>query len=125
MSHSPKAAKPFHRGLGLRVAYGLYQVLFHMAVPFLFLALMLRSRKEPDHLQGSGARFGFAKPSSQAPVWIFAASLGETRAASPLIQQLLAVGHTIHLTHLSPAGLSEGKRLFAAQIAAPPTQGET
>lgn len=118
MMGRPEPAKPFRRGPKLWLAYALYQVLFHLAVPFLFLALLLRSRKEPDHLHGLGGRFGFGPKTDSAPVWIFAASLGETRAASPLIRAILAEGHPVHLSHLSPAGLSEGRRLFAAEIAA-------
>src|SRR5699024_12620834 len=49
-------------------------------------------------------------------VWVHAASLGEMRAAQPLVKALLAEGRTVLLTHLTYTGRTEGERLFAAAI---------
>src|SRR5699024_1741471 len=46
-----------------------------------------------------------------------AVSLGETRAAQPLIQALLSQGHTVLLTHLTYTGRAEGARVFAEAVA--------
>jgi 3-deoxy-D-manno-octulosonic-acid transferase len=53
----------------------------------------------------------------QGRIWIHAVSLGETRAAQPLIQLLLDYGLPILLTHTTPTGRAEGARLFAEAIA--------
>ncbi|MEO8170194.1 MAG: lipid IV(A) 3-deoxy-D-manno-octulosonic acid transferase, partial [Oxalobacteraceae bacterium] len=46
--------------------------------------------------------------------WLHAVSVGETRAAEPLIEALLAAypEHTILLTHMTPTGRATGRSLF-------------
>ena len=68
----------------------------------------------------SAERFGrgAAPPASfAAPVWVHAVSLGETRAAQPLLQALLDRGLPVLLTHITATGRAEGERLFADAIA--------
>ena len=104
------------RPLGLRLAYLAYQGLLHLLlVPVLGLFLW-RSRKEPLYRASLGQRFGRAPKIAPGAVWVFAASLGETRAVSPLVRALLDAGHRVLLTHSAPAGLSEGARLFQRDI---------
>lgn len=55
--------------------------------------------------------FGFARP-----VWVHAVSLGETRAAQPLIQALLDQGLPVLLTHFTETGRSIGAKLFSPAI---------
>lgn len=88
------------------------QVLAHLALPLLMLGLALRARKEPAHLRHLSHRFGMGPVGPAGAVWVYAASLGETRAVSPLVRQLLDQGRHVILTHQSPAGLAEGARLF-------------
>ncbi|WP_028357485.1 3-deoxy-D-manno-octulosonic acid transferase [Brackiella oedipodis] len=52
-----------------------------------------------------------------APVWIHAVSLGETRAAQPLIAALLAQGLPVLLTCMTLTGREQGAKLFASDIA--------
>ena len=58
-----------------------------------------------------------AAETAQAPVWVHAVSLGETRAAQPLLQALLDRGLPVLLTHITATGRAEGARLFADAIA--------
>jgi 3-deoxy-D-manno-octulosonic-acid transferase len=95
-----------------RAVYLLEQVLAHALVPLAFLIMVLRSRKEPAHFKNLSDRFGFGVVKHRKPIWIYAASLGETRAASPLIRRLRSAGYMVLLTHQSPAGHAEGARLF-------------
>ncbi|MEB6662913.1 3-deoxy-D-manno-octulosonic acid transferase [Achromobacter ruhlandii] len=53
----------------------------------------------------------------EGPVWVHAVSLGETRAAQPLLQALLDRGLPVLLTHITATGRAEGARLFADAIA--------
>lgn len=108
----------FRPGVRLWLVYLLYQVVAHLAVPLLLLIAFVRSRREPLYRARLGDRFGLSPPAPRGAIWVFAASLGETRAVSPLLRELLARGHHILLTHSSPAGLVEGGRLFGAEIAA-------
>lgn len=63
-------------------------------------------------------RFGHAAtPSAQSPVWVHAVSVGETRAAQPLIRALLARGDQVLLTHTTPTGRQTGQTLFADALA--------
>lgn len=48
---------------------------------------------------------------------VHAVSLGEMRAAQPLVKALLAKGHVVLLTHLTFTGYAEGKRAFNTAIA--------
>jgi len=99
-------------GLSSRLTYAAVQVLSHLALPVLLLALAWRARKEPAHLAHLSHRFGLGPVGPGGAVWVFAASLGETRAVSPLVRHLLDDGQHVLLTSQSPAGLAEGHRLF-------------
>lgn len=100
-----------------------YTLLLRLLAPLLWLWMALRARKAGGKWAiFSGPRFGLADPSTQETldsggVWIHAVSLGETRAAQPLIQALLDAGERLLLTHTTPTGRAEGCRLFAAAIA--------
>jgi 3-deoxy-D-manno-octulosonic-acid transferase len=56
---------------------------------------------------------------SRQPVWIHAVSVGETRAAQPLIQALFSQSpeRTILLTHMTPTGRAAGAQLYAKFLA--------
>lgn len=95
-----------------RLLYIVTQALAHLAIPLVALVLIFRSIKEPNHLRQLSERLGLGPLGPKGAVWIYAASLGETRAASPLIRRIIADGQPVLLTHQSPAGLAEGWRLF-------------
>jgi len=96
------------------LAYVCSQPLMHLLLPLALLLFAVRSLKEPAYRKGMLSRLGFGPTGPKGSIWIYAASLGETRAASPLIHRLLEEGHTILLTHNSAAGLREGQRLFGS-----------
>jgi 3-deoxy-D-manno-octulosonic-acid transferase len=48
-----------------------------------------RARRQPEYLHHLGERHGFYAPRPTAPlIWLHAVSVGETRAAEPLIAAL-------------------------------------
>jgi 3-deoxy-D-manno-octulosonic-acid transferase len=99
----------------------IYTFLLRVVAPFLWAYMFVRAQRAGGVWQIFGAeRFGFyALPwDGEAPVWVHAVSLGETRAAQTLILQLLARGERVLLTHMTATGRAEGARLFAAEIAA-------
>ncbi|SES14378.1 3-deoxy-D-manno-octulosonic-acid transferase [Tranquillimonas rosea] len=96
----------------LRVAHWIYQAVLHLLLPAILAFLMWRSRREPLYRKNLHHRFGFGPVGACGSIWIHAASLGEVRAVAPLISELLRDGYSICLTSSSPAGLSEGRRLF-------------
>ena len=97
-----------------------YSVMWWLAMPLVLARLWLRGRKEPGYRGHWGERLGFygaaSASSTAAPVlWVHAVSVGETRAAEPLIDALLAgyPNGRIILTHMTPTGRATGKSLFA------------
>lgn len=100
-----------------RAGFALYQVLLHPVALLFLLRILARRRREPLYAADLGQRFGAVPRLAPGSVWVHAASLGETRAAAPLVAELLARGERVVLTHTSPAGLTEGRRQFAAPIA--------
>lgn len=117
MTHPVAKATDFRPSPGLRLGYLLYQVIAHFLAPLLVALALLRSRREPMYRRRLHERFGFSRKARPKSVWVFAASLGETRAVSPLLRDLLDRGLDVLLTHSSPAGLLEGQRLFGPEIA--------
>lgn len=97
----------------------LYRWLWRIALPFALLRLWWRGRKEPGYRQHVGERLGFYPPRvnpDRPLLWVHAVSVGETRAAQPLIDALLArfPHHAVLLTHMTPTGRRTGAE-FAAQ----------
>jgi 3-deoxy-D-manno-octulosonic-acid transferase len=106
----PKSKKRI--GLHLWCVYCVEQIAAHVLLPVLCIWMILRSMREPAYLVGLASRFGFGPSGRRNSIWVYAASLGETRAASPLVSRLLSEGHSIVLTHQTATGLKEGRRLF-------------
>ncbi|MGH8819309.1 MAG: 3-deoxy-D-manno-octulosonic acid transferase [Achromobacter pestifer] len=104
---------------------GVYSLALRALSPLVWL-WMARRAKRAGGQWGifSPERFGHATPSGPgsfpswtAPVWVHAVSLGETRAAQPLLQALLDRGLPVLLTHMTATGRAEGGRLFPEAIA--------
>ena len=113
MTETGDATKPLPPPrLRTRVFFAAWQLLGHLLLPFAILFFVARSRKEPLYRQNLHQRFGLGSVGQKGAVWVFATSLGETRAVSPLVRMLLEEGYVVCLTHASPAGLTEGHRLF-------------
>ena len=99
----------------------MYSLLLRLLSPLIWLWMWRRSRKAGGEWQlFSAERFGsYPQPwDGQAPIWMHAVSLGETKAAQSLVAGLLAQGEVVLLTHTTATGRTEGARLFAADIAA-------
>ena len=93
-----------------------YSIVFYLAQPLVWLRLLWRSRKQPEYLQHVGERYGFHDASAPQPLlWLHVVSVGETRAAEPLIKALLSAypDHTLLLTHMTPTGRATGGELIA------------
>ena len=95
----------------------LYSFLWWLALPLVLARLWWRGRKEPGYRAHLGERLGFYGPPS-APRMTFmvhAVSVGETRAAEPLVEALLAgwPDSRVLLTHMTPTGRATGRALFA------------
>ena len=98
--------------------FAVYQLLWHLLLPLAFIRLAWRARHSIQYLGHLSERlgFGYTKPTIRDAIWIHAVSVGETRAAQPLIEAYLARGEKILLTHMTLNGRRTGKRLFASAI---------
>jgi len=93
-----------------------YTLLWLVILPLALLRLVWRSRKEPGYIQHVGERLGrYGDVPATGPwLWVHAVSVGETRAAQPLIDALLAAypEHRLLLTHMTPTGRQTGAQLY-------------
>jgi 3-deoxy-D-manno-octulosonic-acid transferase len=96
----------------IRFAYNFVLILL---LPYILFHLIWRSHKQPAYLENLGERFGiYPQPVSEKVIWLHAVSVGETRAAAPLIKALKQSypDHQIVLTCMTPTGRETGKELF-------------
>ena len=94
----------------------LYTIAWLLALPFALLRLGWRGMRERGYWHGISERlaiYGGPQPRSQ-PIWIHAVSVGETRAAQPLVEALLARSDQtrILLTQMTPTGRRTAQSLF-------------
>jgi 3-deoxy-D-manno-octulosonic-acid transferase len=93
----------------------LYTLLIYLATPLILLRLLWRARKQPEYLQHLGERWGiYSTPVPKQLIWVHAVSVGETRAAQPLIEALKAAWpeHRILLTGMTPTGRAAGHEVY-------------
>ncbi|WP_338766840.1 lipid IV(A) 3-deoxy-D-manno-octulosonic acid transferase [Massilia sp. METH4] len=96
----------------------LYTLMWRLALPLVLARLWWRGRKEPGYRQFWNERLGIygrrAANDEPLTIWVHAVSVGETRAAEPLVEALLKryPRGRIVLTHMTPTGRATGKSLF-------------
>ena len=96
-----------------------YSLLLYLITPLIWLRLLWRGRKQPEYLQNLGERYGFYPQSSPDKlIWVHAVSVGETRAAQPLIEGMLAgwPDHRILLTGMTPTGREAGCQVYGDKV---------
>lgn len=98
-----------------RAARGVYSLVLGLLKPAYVARLWWRGRSEPGYRHAIGERFGrYDHAPSSGWVWVHAVSLGETRAASALIDALRALrpGMRLLLTHGTATGREAGRALL-------------
>lgn len=97
----------------------LYTLCFYLLVPVILLRLIWRGLKAPAYRSRLAERFGWFKaPPMDKPLWIHAVSVGETIAAAPLINRLLAENpaQQIIVTTMTPTGSERVQALFGGRV---------
>lgn len=97
------------------LARAAYSSLLRLATPLYLARLWWRGRREPGYRQAIGERLGHGSVrATPAALWVHAVSLGETRAASALIDALRA--ERPHLRLLLTHGTATGRAAGAALL---------
>ena len=96
----------------------LYCVLFYLALPYLFLRLLWRSRKNPEYRKRWSERLGYFPQKLEQSIWVHAASVGETLAAIPLIKALKAQYPEIPIviTNMTVTGSARTRAAFGDTV---------
>ncbi|MDP2132730.1 MAG: lipid IV(A) 3-deoxy-D-manno-octulosonic acid transferase [Sulfuritalea sp.] len=92
-------------------------------LPWAVLHLLWRARRQPEYLRHWGERFGRVAPKhcllpAEPTIWLHAVSVGETRAAQPLVAALRQQypQHRILFTHMTPTGRATSQELFGSGV---------
>jgi 3-deoxy-D-manno-octulosonic-acid transferase len=99
----------------------LYTALLRIALPLVLARLWWRGRREPGYRSAVAERFGFYPTEQKAKVlWIHAVSVGEARAAAPLVRALheMLPEHGILMTCTTAAGRETLKQLYGESVIA-------
>ncbi|WP_269531526.1 lipid IV(A) 3-deoxy-D-manno-octulosonic acid transferase [Chitinimonas sp. BJYL2] len=97
----------------------LYRLAWWLALPLAFVYLWRRGRQQPAYRRHWTERLGIYPPHQGAPlIWLHAVSVGETRAALPLIRALQQrhPGHRILLTQMTPTGRDTARTLLGDEV---------
>ena len=100
-----------------------YRALLNLAIPFGLVSLALRGFKNPAYWSRWSERFGAANTTvlNKAPfdLWVHAVSVGEVRAAAPLILRLIKEkpGINILLTTTTPTGSAMVGQMLQDKVA--------
>lgn len=119
MSFNPSTKKT---SIYLIIAWFIYSFAFYiLGLPFALLRLFYKGLREIGYWKNLKERFALIKWQAKSEkynirVWLHAVSVGETRAASELIKQLLVNNYEIILTNMTPTGRQTAYDLFSQAI---------
>jgi 3-deoxy-D-manno-octulosonic-acid transferase len=98
----------------------LYSLLLVLAAPLILIRLWWRGRQQPGYRRHLGERFGhYAEAPSASPaptLWLHAVSVGEMRAAQPLVEALCRdfPEHRLLVSCMTPTGRETAQVLYGA-----------
>jgi 3-deoxy-D-manno-octulosonic-acid transferase len=97
----------------------LYSTLLAICMPFILLRLWWRGRREPGYRRDVAQRLGrYALPRAERLVWVHAVSVGEARAAAPLVRALQGAlpDHRILMTCTTAAGRETLQQVYGDSV---------
>src|SRR5512147_3049281 len=100
--------------LRLLLDWTLYRLALLVAAPLIPLRLLWRGRREPGYLAHWSERLARGPVSVAGAIWIHAVSVGEMRAAQPLVAALRAAHPQLPLliTCMTPTGRATAESLY-------------
>jgi 3-deoxy-D-manno-octulosonic-acid transferase len=99
----------------------LYTIALRLALPFILLRLWWRGRREPGYREHVQERFGiYSGEKPHKALWVHAVSVGEARAAAPLVRALkgLLPDHTVLMTCTTAAGRETLSQVYGESVLA-------
>jgi 3-deoxy-D-manno-octulosonic-acid transferase len=99
----------------------LYTIVLRLALPFILLRLWWRGRREPGYRDHVEERFGiYSSAATGKTLWVHAVSVGEARAAAPLVRALkgLLPDHTVLMTCTTAAGRDTLAQVYGGSVQA-------
>jgi 3-deoxy-D-manno-octulosonic-acid transferase len=97
----------------------LYTLALRLALPLILLRLWWRGRREPGYRDAVTERFGiYPHDATGKLVWVHAVSVGEARAAAPLVRALQAMlpDHAVLMTCTTAAGRETLKQVYGESV---------
>jgi len=96
----------------------LYSLLLYLLLPGVLLRLWIKGRRDPGYRRHWRERFGLNAPQSREVIWVHAVSVGEVRAAEPLVRALQArhPGQALLVTVTTPTGRRTVRQLFGDEV---------
>jgi 3-deoxy-D-manno-octulosonic-acid transferase len=99
----------------------LYTLFLWLILPLVMLRLWWRGRSEPGYREAVEERFGFYEDAAKPKIiWVHAVSVGEVRAAAPLVRALQEAfpDHGLLVTCTTAAGREMLKQVYGESVAA-------
>jgi len=96
-----------------------YNLLLHLALPFIWLRLKIRARHEPAYADRVRERFGEVDSSTtDTGIWFHTVSAGEVIAAAPVIRRIATAfpNEKILVSTMTVTGYAQVQRLFGDQV---------
>jgi 3-deoxy-D-manno-octulosonic-acid transferase len=97
----------------------LYTIALRLALPLILLRLWWRGRREPGYRDHIPERFGiYSGERPEKALWVHAVSVGEARAAAPLVRELKRAfpDHTLVMTCTTAAGRETLKQVYGESV---------
>ncbi len=97
---------------------GLYTWLLRLLVPYVLVRLWWRGFRNADYWRRIPERFGFVPRIEGRTIWVHAVSVGEARAAVPLIKRLWdrCPDHRVLITTMTPTGSATVRDVFGDRV---------
>jgi 3-deoxy-D-manno-octulosonic-acid transferase len=97
-----------------------YNWFLRLLFPYVLLRLLWRGLRNPDYWRRIPERFGFIDPlPTPRVIWVHAVSVGEVRAAVPLVRELTDryPDYPLLITTMTPTGSAQVRKLFNGKVA--------
>lgn len=96
----------------------LYTLLIYLLLPLIFLRMAMRGFRNPGYWRRWGERLGVIPQLPAASIWVHAVSVGEVRAARPLVEALMeqCPDTLFMITTMTPTGSEQVSAILGDRV---------